>query len=167
MERRVIHLNVNVQPIKFQYQHYSLCNHDVTVTWPLSARVSFGCCIVSLVAVLLERSKRYFDTILRETIHIYCFIKQCLQSEMIWRQNVLLKQKVMLISREVIVKQARQGTNRQTPTPKSLPQYVAGQVGFDIVCCKRRYATPASPACCTSYKGRTDRRQHQKACLSM
>ena len=116
MERRVIYLNVNVQPIQFQWQHSSLCNHDIRVTWPLNACISFSCCIVSLVAVLLERSKSYFDIILRETIHIYCFIKQCLQSEMIWRQNVLLKQKVMLISCETRDEQ----TDANTKKPASL-----------------------------------------------
>ena len=39
-------------------------------------------------------------------------IKQYLKREMIWRQNVLLKHKVMLISHKVI-KRARQETNRQ------------------------------------------------------
>ena len=43
-----------------------------------------------------------------ETIHIYCFIKQYLKHEKIWRQNVLLKQKGMFISRKIIVKRDEQ-----------------------------------------------------------
>ena len=38
----------------------------------------------------------------KETIQIYYWIKKYLKHETIWRQNVLLKQKVMLIFREVI-----------------------------------------------------------------
>ena len=48
-----------------------------------------------------------------ETIHIFYLIKQYLKHEKIWRQNVLLKQNLMLISREVIIKRARQETNGQ------------------------------------------------------
>ena len=44
---------------------------------------------------------------LKEKIHIYWLIKQYLKHEMIWRQNVLLKQKVMFISCEIIVKRDR------------------------------------------------------------
>ena len=39
---------------------------------------------------------------LKETIQIYYLMKKYLKHEMIWRQKVLLKQKVMLIFREVI-----------------------------------------------------------------
>ena len=64
--------------------------------------------------------KTLFKYNLKETIHIYNLIKQYLKHEKIWR---LLKQKVMLISREVIIKRPRQETNRQTPTAKNRPQY--------------------------------------------
>ena len=44
---------------------------------------------------------------LKGTIHIYWFIMQYLKHEKIWRQNVLLKQKVIVISCKIIVKRDR------------------------------------------------------------
>ena len=63
-----------------------------------------------------------------ETIHIYSLIKQYLKHEKICRQNVLLKQKVMLISREVI-ERARQRDEQtevltEVRTRFHRPQYV-------------------------------------------
>ena len=49
---------------------------------------------------------------LKETVHIYYMIKQCSKHEKIWRQNVLLKQKVMLISRKIFIK--RDNLDKQT-----------------------------------------------------
>ena len=97
----------------------------------------------------------YFD----EFIHVYgwnmsilwsplkicpylLFDKAILKHETIWQQNMLLRQKVMLISRKVIVKRARQEKNRQMPTLKNLPQYVACQLGNYSAYRKCRYATP-------------------------
>ena len=65
--------------------------------------------------------KTLFKYNLKETIHIYYLIKQYLKHEKIWRKNVLLKQKVMLISREVIVKRPRRDeqTNANSQKPAS------------------------------------------------
>ena len=38
---------------------------------------------------------------------------------------------------------SEQDEQTEMPTPKNLPQYVADQVGFDIIYRKRRFATPA------------------------
>ena len=51
--------------------------------------------------------KTLFRYDLKETIHIYYLIlKQYLKHEKVWRKNKPVKLKVMLISREVIVKRA-------------------------------------------------------------
>ena len=79
---------------------------------------------------------------LKETIYIDYLIKQYLKYEKIWRKNVLLKQKVMLISRKVIVKRARQETNRQMPTARK-PASVCSRlqlVGDEILYHNRRCA---------------------------
>ena len=59
---------------------------------------------------------------------MYYLIKRYLKHKTIWRQNVLLQQKVMLISREVI-EPARQRDEQtevltEVRTPFSRPQYV-------------------------------------------
>ena len=43
-------------------------------------------------------NKRYVDTERRQSTFITCQTKQCSNHDRIWRQNVLLKQKVMFIS---------------------------------------------------------------------
>ena len=60
--------------------------------------------------------KTLFKYNLKETIHIYNLIKQYLKHEKIWRKNVLLKQKVMLISRKAIVKRPRRDKRKQPKT---------------------------------------------------
>ena len=59
---------------------------------------------------------------------MYYLIKRYLKHETIWRQNVLLKQKVVLISREVI-ERARQRDEQtevltEVRTPFFRPQYM-------------------------------------------
>ena len=61
-------------------------------------------------------------------------------------KNVLLKQKVILVFREVI-ERASPTRDEQTDANIKKPASVC-IVRFDYIC---RYATPASPACCASY----------------
>ena len=54
------------------------------------------------VARLLATKTLFSYNLKVNMIHIYYLIKQYLKHEKMWQQNVLLQQKVMLISREVI-----------------------------------------------------------------
>ena len=60
---------------------------------------------------------------------------------------MLLKQKVMLVFREVI-ERASPTRDEQTDVNTKKPASVC-MVRFDYICCKCRYATPA---CCASYE---------------
>ena len=75
----------------------------------------------------IRRSKQFFEG----TIHIYYIINQILKHEKIWWLNVLLKQKVMFISREIIVKRDKRRTDGNVDRIKLAS--VCRQRGTDVL----------------------------------
>ena len=111
MSKFIFTVNIEVTTLEsaeFRRNMTSIHNVSICRTWACMFQLLHSSACVAQSSAI----KTLFWYNLKENIQIYHLIKQYSKHEKIWRQNVLLQQKVMLISHEVI-ERARQETNRQ------------------------------------------------------